>query len=184
MVNNVYSVIFGRDTSQVSGWKHCLVQLGMKFVASILPISIALFVSNLVYVLKYGGLAGFFIAFFSPIVLQLSSQWVSYDTFHYMAQSDEVKTVPSKSLELQSIKEGKTEEEESLLPEETEEAKTTGRKVFEFFFSCKHSFLYKTPYSTIFGHPLCVVFVLCLVICCFGLTVTSLFVHPSEPSCV
>ena len=103
-----------------------------------------------------------------------------------MAVSDEdVKKVPGgKSLELQSIKDNKTEEEETLLPEEEAgDVKKTSRKVFEFFFTCRNSFLYKTPYSTILGHPLCVVFVFCLVVICFLLTTASLFVHPSEPLC-
>ena len=102
-----------------------------------------------------------------------------------MAVNDEdVKKAPGdKSLELESLKENKTEEEETLLPEEEAGDVKTSRKVFEFFFTCKNSFLYKTPYSTILGHPLCVVFVFCLVVICFFLTTASLFVQPSEPSC-
>ena len=87
-VNNIYTVVFGRDTSQDTGFKYCLIQRLMKFVAAILPIGIALFVSNLVIVLNYAGIIGFFIAFFFPVVLQLSSQWVCQKTFCYLLDDE------------------------------------------------------------------------------------------------
>ena len=88
IVNNIYTVIFGKDTSQDKGRRLCLIQLSMKFVIALIPILIALFVSNLVYVLKYAGLAGFFVALFFPIILQLKSQWVCVNRFHYMIDID------------------------------------------------------------------------------------------------
>ena len=63
MVNNLYQVIMGRDTSQR---KHSYDVVAMRAVVAILPIVCSLFISNLVYILKYGGLVGFLTAFFFP----------------------------------------------------------------------------------------------------------------------
>lgn len=177
--------MFGLDTSQVKGWKHCFIQIGLKFVASLFPIIVAMFVSNLVYILKYAGLIAFLVVFFIPILFQLSSQWISYNTFDYMVVANDeqdmnIKNRSSKELELMSVK-GKEEEEEKLLPGQ---GKETVKRVLEFIFTCKNTFLYKTPYSTFLGHPLGVIFILLLAVVCFLLTVISLFVHPTNTSCI
>ena len=82
-VNNVYTVVLGKDTTQHKGWRYTLIHLGMKFLAASLPIGVSLFVSNLVVVLNYAGLIGFFICFYFPILLQLRSQWVCQETFSH-----------------------------------------------------------------------------------------------------
>ena len=84
MVNNIYTVVLGQDTTQHKGWYYTLIHLGMKFLAAILPIGVSFFVSNLVFVTKYAGLIGFFICFYFPIVLQLRSQWVCQKKFSYI----------------------------------------------------------------------------------------------------
>ena len=89
-VNNIYTVIFGCDTSLDTGLKWGLVQRCMKFVAAILPIFIAMFVSNLVVVLNYAGIIGFFIAFFFPISLHLRSQWVCRQTFWFILDKNKM----------------------------------------------------------------------------------------------
>ena len=80
-VNNIYTVVLGKDTTQHKGWRYTLIHLGMKFLAASLPIGVSLFVSNLVVVINYAGLIGFFICFYFPILLQLRSQWVCQETF-------------------------------------------------------------------------------------------------------
>ena len=80
-VNNIYTVVLGKDTSQHKGWRYTLIHLGMKLLFASLPIGVSLFVANLVVILKYGGLIGFFICFFFPILLQLRSQWVCQEKF-------------------------------------------------------------------------------------------------------
>ena len=175
IVNNIYTVVLGRDTSQVSGWKHCLLQIGMKLVAGLGPISLAMFISNLVYILKYAGLIGFFITFFSPVVFQLSSSWVCYNTFSYMVV-DDVKKVADSSIKLQPIINGK--QEDKLLLDDTQ-TKSFTKTLFDFLFTCRNNELYKTPYSTILSHPLCVIALFLLAVMWFILTVVSLFVHPT-----
>ena len=53
-----------------------LILVAMRAVVAILPIVCSLFISNLVYILKYGGLVGFLTVFFFPLALQLASQYV------------------------------------------------------------------------------------------------------------
>ena len=84
MVNNIYTVVLGQDTTQHKGWRYTLIHLGMKFLAAILPIGVSFFVANLVFVTKYAGLIGFFICFYFPIVLQLRSQWFCQKMFSHI----------------------------------------------------------------------------------------------------
>ncbi|KAL5502756.1 hypothetical protein EMCRGX_G009577 [Ephydatia muelleri] len=52
MVNNLYQVIMGRDTSQRKHSYDGLILVAMRAVVAILPIVCSLFISNLVYILK------------------------------------------------------------------------------------------------------------------------------------
>lgn len=149
-----------------------------------------MFISNLVYILKYAGLIGFIVVFFVPITFQLSSQWLCYNTFGYMVVDENnkictpCKEISKNELELKGMNVTEESEEESLLPENMKQQKqVTIEKVFDYFFSCKNTFLYTTPYSTFMGHPLCVLFILLLAVICFILTIVSLFMHPSVTSC-
>ena len=172
IVNNIYTVIFGRDTSQVAGWKHRLLLLLMKFISALIPIFLALFVSNLVYVLKYAGLTGFFIAFFFPIVFQLSSQWVCCKTFSYMTGDDLASSNHEccTSLLTNSLIQGRKEDMPLLMSKNK-------IRIHQFFFSRKNSYFYTTPYSTICSYPLCVLFIAFLSFICITLSVASLFIH-------
>ena len=163
----------------------------MKFVVAFLPICIALFVSNLVYVLKYAGLAGFFIVLFFPIVFQLSSQWVCYRTF---PTSDNIATKTTErvtdygSYKSKSVSphvqydsaiyvQRNKEEKEPLLPQSKIDWRRT---VIEFFFSRKAQRLSWTPYSTFLSHPLIVVIISFFAAICFILSVASLGVHAAN----
>ena len=86
MVNNLYIVVFGKDSAEASKtWKTFFFLLVMKFTAALLPIIVALAVSNLVTVLKFTGLAGIFLAFFFPTLLEISSEWVCRKKFaHFL----------------------------------------------------------------------------------------------------
>ena len=185
LVNNIYTVIFNRDTSQAKGWKHRFLQLLMKFIVAILPITVALVVSNLVHVLKYAGLIGF-TAFFFPIFLQLSSQWVCCKTFSYMLDKPGGYSTKKKS---RSITENKSdnsmemqdmiEEEDALLLNEEDNNTSTMKRVFEFLFTRKNASLYMTPYSTVLSYPISVIIISILACICFILSIVSLFVHPT-----
>ena len=174
IVNNIYTVVFGRDTSQTHGVKHKLIQVGMKLTASILPIAIGFFVSNLVYVLKYAGLLGFFISLFFPMLFQLSSQWVCCQLFTVSKSPNQMaKNIASSS-------QGPTiQEKQPLLPNGKASLykKDKRRFIFEFFFTFKYRSSYKTPYSTPLSYPLCVIGFFIVAVICFVLTIVSLFVH-------
>ena len=176
IVNNIYTVIFGKDTSQDKGWKLIIIQKSMKFVLAFLPIVIALFVSNLVYVLKYAGLAGFFVLMVFPITLQLSSQWVCYKTFSLPLPTKNQKDYGlSNSTDIQGKK---VDEETPLFGGQ----KKLGFKqlIIDFFFSRRAQKLSRTPYSTFLSHPLFVVAISCVSIVVFGLILVSLAIpHPN-----
>ena len=165
IVNNIYTVIFGHDTSQTNGWKHRIIQVVMKFVAALLPIVIALFVSNLMYVLKYAGLLGFFISLFFPILWQLTSQWKCFRcSIISNRKQDSTDSFPSPI------------HEDTPLLDNSATTQSIGKSVCRFLFTYEKMYLYKTPYSTFLSHPLCVIFFLILATVCFVFTIMSLFI--------
>ena len=174
IVNNIYTVIFGKDTSQDKGWKLMIIQKSMKFVLAFLPIVIALFISNLVYVLKYAGLAGFFVLIVFPITLQLSSQWVCYKTFNFLSSTENQKDY---GLSNSTAIQGKRVDEETTLI--GGQKKGFKQSIIDFFFSRRAQKISQTPYSTFLSHPLFVVAISCLSTVFFGLTLVSLAIpHP------
>ncbi|KAL5479451.1 hypothetical protein EMCRGX_G022975 [Ephydatia muelleri] len=74
LVNNLYLIFTGRDTSQTKYGYDLWIRLALRAIVSVLPIVCALLLSNLIYVLTYSGLATFFNFFFFPAALQLLSQ--------------------------------------------------------------------------------------------------------------
>lgn len=80
--NNLYTIICCRDSSQAPRtWANIIFFMVAKVIVALLPIFVGMAVSNLVTVLNYAGLIGFFMSYFFPFVLQLRSQWVCYKTF-------------------------------------------------------------------------------------------------------
>ena len=106
--NNIFMLVCGRDTSRKS--KHpkrdSLIYFTIKLVSAVLPIVAALFISNLIYVLKYGGTSSFFICFIFPTALQLASTWVCCKTFAPQSETVEMKKLGESSL----FKEGEQSE--------------------------------------------------------------------------
>lgn len=163
MVDNIYTVFFGRDSSQApKTWKTFFIRMGMKFVAAILPIFVAMAVSNLVTVLKFAGLMGFFICFFIPTTLQLSSQYKCNKTFKPALQQYKQETLQDTSFSPDEMP-GNSSESAPLISSQI-----------------KPSDLYMTPYSTIFSYWPAVVIIGGVGIMLFGLTVSSLFFHPDN----
>ena len=157
MVNNMYTAFGGKDSAEASKkWSSFIVLLAMKFISSLVPILVAMAVSNLVTVLKYSGFVSFFHSFIVPVVIQFSSQWVCYKTFK--------KSLESRSYALQESSgngaAAKNEERSQLI-------ETTP--------SVKPSDLYMTPYSTIFSHWPTGVVVGGVATALLGLTVNSFF---------
>lgn len=159
MVNNLYTVIFCKDTSQVPNtWATFFVRLLMKFIAALGPIIIAMGVSNLVVVLNYAGLMGFFICFFTPTFLQLLSQYVCRKTFAEVLADKEYSSSHSDSTDEDPIN-LKMGESYPLIPRVRYNTRD----------------LYMTPYSTIFSHWPAVVVIGAVGVALFVMTIVSLF---------
>ena len=75
VANNLYLVLMRRDTSEAMlTWKDRIGKLLFRFVFAFAPLIGAIFISNLVTVLKFAGLFAFAILFFAPILCQVRSR--------------------------------------------------------------------------------------------------------------
>ena len=177
--NNIYTTLFRRDTSLKSKTPKLdfFIQLVIKFVSAVLPITAALLVSNLVYVLKYAGLTGFFIAFFFPTALQLASVWRCSKEFPPPASWGEGEkgrdlTGRRRSKHIYDLQNG-------ALVAETECSPTSVRTKLSLMFAS-----YRTPFSSrLLSHPVAVVIIGGVGVVLFLLTVGSLAVHPRQLHC-
>lgn len=171
-VNNVYTVILGRDTTKDKHIKFYILQVVMKILAATLPLSVAIFVANLVTVINYAGLIGFFICFYFPISLQLASQWKCFNAFSANAGNDEATINCTKMFSSTTM----DNESASLLSEVTTQESVWVR-LFAFLTS-KHSSLYKTPYSLPYlSSPLCALIVGAITSTFLIITIVSLALH-------
>ena len=139
MVNNLYIVVFGKDSAEASKtWKTFFILLVMKFIAALCPIVVALAVSNLVKVLTFTGLAGIFLAFFFPTLLQISSEWVCRKKFgHFLRQRNGNSSVHElQETSSHASRDTPDHEDNPLIPYQKMES----------------SSIYMTPYSNIFSH--------------------------------
>ena len=181
-------IIRGRDTSRKS--KHptrdSVLYYTIKLLSSALPIVAALFVSNLIYVLKYAGITGFFICFLFPTSLQLRSIWICSREFGpQQAPMVEMKKIGGN---LSTLKEVKKEEEEKG-EDGKEEKKEISKKKSSSCCSFRERLLqmfssYQTPFSNRFlSHPIVVALIGGLGILLLLLGVSSLGVHPEPIYC-
>lgn len=168
IVNNIYIIITGRDTSENPRWKFdWLFRFSLRFVAALLPLLAALGMANLIYVLKYAGLFGFMIALFFPAVLQLRSIYVCNREFKPALEG-----VTEASPLIQSS--------EVILKGDSDMIALSG--VLEF--RLKRRSTYMTPYSwRCLSHPMFVVVIIVVGLCLFMLAITSLGVEPSKLKC-
>ena len=162
-MNNIYAAFTGEDTAQVKSWCRFFVLLMIKLIAAVLPIVVAMFVSNLVTVLKYLGVTEFFQSLFFPAILQLRSQWVCYKTF---------KQSKYNLRESSTINNGydnhKEPEDRSHLIHQPATAS-----------SVKPSDFYMTPYSSVFSHWPVVVVIGVISMALFVISIVSLFYRES-----
>lgn len=162
-VNNLYTVIFGKDiTMAPKTWTTFFIVLAMKAAAASLPILLAMAVSNLVTVLKYASLIGYFISIFAPSILQLASQYKCVQTFKYLLVEDT------------RLEDRSWNGDATLLENEGEDSRLIPVP------SMKSTNLYMTPYSTVFSYWPVVVAILGVGVVMFLLTIGSLFVHPDN----
>ena len=156
--NNVYVGLLGKDTADPRNtWiSYCFLLL-LKFFGALLPVLVAMAVSNLVTVFKYIGAIEFLISVGNIILLQVRSQWVCKHKF--LAALKRHVDLPHSSTNGNHDIEHK--EEDSLL------------------LSSHHvqpSHLYMTPYSTVFSYWPVVVIVTAVCVVMFGFNVFSVFV--------
>ena len=165
IANNIYIVVIGQDSSKKAkhrfGRYDLFIQLGMRFFVALVPIVAALFISNLVYVLKYAGMMGFGICFLFPTLLQLQSQKVCKNLFgrsYYVeTQENDLAGLKPDSTPLMSVQ----------------------QKV-----NRDTSALYMTPYSSrLLSHPITVSILGVLGLLLFLLAVIGLFFHPDTVTC-
>ena len=196
--NNIYLIFMGRDTSKKPKYKFdWAIRLVLKFLVATLPIVGALFISNLVYVLKYAGLFGFGICFFFPTLLQLQSQRVCTRLFGPLQQAkgnsfdmtststDEKHTEKGGDLSDSDTKNGTDEDEKgddlggSDTRNGTDKAPLSLKKD-----SRAVRCVYMTPYSSpVFSHPILVVILGVFQVILFLFTLVSLGLHPDKIAC-
>jgi hypothetical protein len=169
--NNIFTVLFCRDTSKKSKTPKLdfILHLFIKLVSAVIPIAAALLISNLVYVLKYAGLTGFFISFFFPTALQLSSTWKCSRVFSGLAGGERNGT-PSLM-------------QQNCLQNGSEMAEGKCSIVTESWLSRMFT-SYRTPYSNRFlSHPVVVCVIGGVGVLLFLLGILSLGVHPEPIFC-
>ena len=149
ITNNIQAVVLrSNDPSKTK--TVVFVRLLVKFIVAVLPILVALGLSNLVEALKFTGLAGFFLLFF-PTLLQLRSQWVCKNMF---ATRKPIPESNKHDINLTEMAEEKNDKERNFNERD----------------------LYMTPYSTIFSHWPVAVVVAIIGVILFGMIVASFFV--------
>ena len=160
MVNNIYTIITGRDTSEKPRWRcDWLFRFILRFVAAVLPLLAALGIANLIYVLKYAGLFGFAIALFFPAILQLRSIYVCSKEFR-QGSSELSALVQRQNL--------------------TSVIEISG--IINFRQSSRR--LYVTPYSRgLLSHPMVVMVIICVGLLLFLLAIISLGIGPHTITC-
>ena len=165
IVNNVYIILTGRDTSEKPKWKYdWLFRLFLRLIAAILPLLAALGIANLIYVLKYAGLFGFAISLFFPAILQLRSIYVCNKEFGN----------------------GGSFSETSALLVQNKERQASGVVALSSVvdFRKKSRVRYETPYSMgMLSHPFVVMAIILIGACLFLLALTSLGISPTKVTC-
>lgn len=168
-VNNIYTLVRGKDTTQDKSWKFFVAQLAMKFMAAVLPLSVAMFVANLVTVINYAGLIGFFICFYFPTLLQLASQWKCFWEFNNTG-NDTLDSINCKKLFHSSI--DKTEE----VPLLKRPKEALWKRVIVFITSCNSSRYYTTYSLPFLSSPLFVLLVGLITSTFIVITIASLII--------
>ena len=189
-------IICGRDTSRKS--KHPtrdnVLYYIIKFLSATLPVVAALFISNLVYVLKYAGITGFFICFLFPTWLQLRSIWVCSEEFGdsklVTVEMKKIGKVPLLKGEGNGEGGGEGEEGEGTLEKEKgAAAKGSWHERFSTLVCFKNRLsqmcaTYETPYSNRYlSHPVTVAVIGGVGVVLFLLGLASLGVHPEPIFC-
>ena len=136
----------GKDTSQKTSTREWVILVLIKAIYGVLPLMCALFVSNLVFILKYAGLVAFLTSGLFPAVLQLTSQRKCAKVFGGKRQdtAGPLQPTPNMGLEMDVIK---TEEGAPLMESEKKEKPPAEKEA-----------VYTTSYSLpVLSHPIAAV---------------------------
>ena len=137
--------------------KKKVIQVTLSLIITIVPLIGSFLVANLVDVVRYGGLLGFFMGCFFPAAVQLKSQYECNKVFcEAVEQFQNENKLPVKT-------ENGKDESTPLIPEFTE------IKYFDWKNPC-----YTTPYENWFSHPYMVVLMSLLGAVAFCLAIVSL----------
>lgn len=191
MVNNIYTVITGNDTSKKPKWRYdWILRFSLRFFAALLPLLAAFGMANLIYVLKYAGLVGFGVCFLFPTVLQLRSTFICIKRFSIT----NIQLSLTNNNNSTSIKESEVENssesinDKNVKPESKSEdtaGKMSQEKAPLLEEEPKNkSHLYMTPYSNkVLSHPIFVGIMGTIQVCLFILSFVGLFVQPHKLRC-
>ncbi len=163
IVNNIYVIITGKDTSEKPTHRFAqydlLLRLALRLIGASVPIFTAFGIANLITVLNYAGLFGFAICFGFPTALQLRSIYVCKRKFANVLRNQPVEIKGG----LHSV-----QETTPLLP--------TNKRNLQS--------LYMTPYSNRFlSHPIAVCIIGAVGFILFCLTFASLFLPQDSEVC-
>eukprot|EP00731_Ephydatia_muelleri_P012383 Em0006g1277a len=144
--NNIYLVLMGKDTSQKTSTREWVVLVLIKAIFGVLPLIVALFVSNLIFILKYAGLVAFLTSALFPGVLQLTSQRKCAKVFGGKREGvADSQPTPSTGLEMDTIK---REEGAPLMEGEKADGEKEASRM-------RKDAVYTTPYSLpVLSHPI------------------------------
>lgn len=176
MVNNIYTSITGRDSSQKLDWKSFLIHRAMIVVVAICPIVIAMWVSNLAFILKFAGLFGLFVSVITPPILQLRSQQMCVKLFS--ATNNVVQEARIRNFTAT----GSSSSNSTALPVGWIAATSSTSEVTPLLHhggSRQQAAVHVTPYSTIFSHLPCIIAIGFVAVCLMLVTVVGTFIHPT-----
>ena len=172
MVNNIYTVFMGHDTSKSPrNIRYRLLLLMLRFLAATIPILLACGVSNLVTVRRYSGPLAFAITIFFPTALQLQSIRVCKKKFQ---------DVHVRMHMVQNTVHDSGERSNKLQDQDEATASSTAVVLHSLQFTQAHdeSSLYKTPYSSqVFSRPIAVTIIGAIGLLLFLLSITNLFIN-------
>lgn len=189
IMNNIYIMITGNDTSKKPKWRHdWLLRFFLRFVGALLPIIAAYGVANLIYVLTYAGLVGFGVSFLFPTVLQLRSIFVCMKKFQNTGTEDihlhllhnsrgtDAESELSNSIYTNRVQNHYDSDTNHVSKEKLPLLREEGKG--------DKSRLYMTPYSNaVLSHPIFVGIMGVIFICLFIVTCISIFMQPHQLTC-
>ena len=181
LVNNIYIIITGRDTSKPGKWRFdWLLRIFLRLIGSVTPILAAMGMANLIYIINYGGLTGYIVCYFFPAILQLASVRKCKKEFAWATHKNFQRNKADKS-GAPNVPPSKPEADQGRYISSDDE--TTPLLKNRQLLARDQS--YMTPYSIpVLSHPLFVTCMTVILVAMFVMIVVSIFVRPAQMHCV